>query len=254
VHVGAGYHSQHKSKAYKQAMRQACDAAIAKLTHGASANDAAECAIKALEDSPVTNAGIGSNLNRLGLVECDASMMCTDPDAFGAVGAVSEICNPIQAANALLKTSSRGPDQLAGLVPPMLLVGRGADEWAKTQGVPTSSNTREKITEESLKKYEGYMKRAFSVAVEEDEEGLLMDTVGAVCIDGSGNIAAGVSSGGIALKLPGRIGEASMFGSGCWAERRSNDSGDSKATVGCSVTGTGEQIMRTMLAKDCAQR
>ena len=45
------------------------------------------------------------------------------------------------------------------------------------------------------------------------------DTVGVVVMDSTGNVASTVSSGGIALKQPGRVGQASCFGCGCWAQR-----------------------------------
>lgn len=70
----------------------------------------------------------------------------------------------------------------------------------------------------------------------------MQDTVGAVaCVDG--DMAAGVSSGGILLKLPGRLGEAAVYGAGCWA------AGD----VACSVSGTGEDIVRSALARTIAE-
>ncbi|KAJ2728092.1 hypothetical protein IW152_006069 [Coemansia sp. BCRC 34962] len=247
VHVGAGYHGKSKEREYKAAMKSACRAAAELLGSGGSAGDAVECAITILEDSPATNAGIGSNLNRLGLVECDASIMSSQPDGFGAVGA----------------SAGRGPDPATGLVPPMMLAGEGADAWARESGVAVDRCSRRKITEEALSKYARYMDRLSAggepnveaAAGDEGDVDLQMDTVGAVCIDRWGEVSAGVSSGGIALKLPGRVGEAAMFGCGCWAEKTAPKEDPAGAlSVGCSVTGTGEQIMRTLLARDCAQR
>ncbi|KAJ2248002.1 hypothetical protein GGI13_004825 [Coemansia sp. RSA 455] len=143
----------------------------------------------------------------------------------------------------------------------MFLVGEGADSWAKENGVAIDRCSRHKITEEALAKYSRYMERisaggeSTEVVGSNEDIDLQMDTVGAVCIDRRGEVSAGVSSGGIALKLPGRVGEAAMFGCGCWAEKTISKA-DPRETLstGCSVTGTGEQIMRTLLARDCAQR
>ena len=66
----------------------------------------------------------------------------------------------------------------------------------------------------------------------------------------SGNVASTVSSGGIALKQPGRVGQASCFGCGCWAQRRRPEK--SGFTVGISTTGCGEHLVRTFLARECA--
>jgi taspase (threonine aspartase 1) len=79
------------------------------------------------------------------------------------------------------------------------------------------------------------------------DDNFLSDTVGAIAIDDEGNIAAGVSSGGIWLKSPGRVGEAAFFGAGCYAEDYRLDGRSYSAA--CSITGTGEQVMKTMFAK-----
>ncbi len=77
------------------------------------------------------------------------------------------------------------------------------------------------------------------------------DTVGVVVLDKQGRIASTVSSGGIALKQPGRVGQASCFGCGCWAQQGKNQS-NTPYTVGISTTGCGEHLVRTFLARECA--
>lgn len=79
---------------------------------------------------------------------------------------------------------------------------------------------------------------------------LLHDTVGAVCCDGQMRVAAGVSSGGHWLKLPGRVGEAGCLGAGCWAAR--GGALGSKPAVGVSVSGVGEAVMQGLVAKAAA--
>lgn len=84
---------------------------------------------------------------------------------------------------------------------------------------------------------------------EEEEDDHVTDTVGVVVMDCWGNVASTVSSGGIALKQPGRVGQAACFGCGCWAQ---NSRCPGQYSVGISTTGCGEHLVRTFLARECA--
>lgn len=99
------------------------------------------------------------------------------------------------------------------------------------------------------KKWKGRLEDSASrldvMASEADRESLLQDTVGAVAWHPSGGMTAGVSSGGILLKHPGRIGQATIFGAGCWAQHHP----EALDGMACSISGTGEQIIRGNLAR-----
>ncbi|RUS22276.1 threonine aspartase 1-like protein [Endogone sp. FLAS-F59071] len=257
VHVGAGFHSVAKEKRYRTACARSCQAAIEALRNGATALEAVEKAIRELENDSVTNAGYGSNLTLRGTVECDASIMEGRDGGFGAVGAVSGVRNPISTAKCLVDESAKGLMSL-GRIPPMFLAGAGARDWAQQHGLDVDNDGVELISDDALETYVSHLTRVnddHRVRGEPLEparaaQNMGHDTVGAVCVDTRGSVAAGVSSGGISLKFPGRVGEAAMYGCGCWAQDPAGD----VAGVGCSTTGTGEQLMKTLLAKTCADR
>ena len=71
------------------------------------------------------------------------------------------------------------------------------------------------------------------------------DTVGAVALDQFGNLAAGTSTGGTLSKAPGRVGDSSLIGCGCYADNLS---------AAVSLTGWGEPIMKLVLGKWAVDR
>jgi beta-aspartyl-peptidase (threonine type) len=71
------------------------------------------------------------------------------------------------------------------------------------------------------------------------------DTVGAVALDTAGHLAAATSTGGTINKTPGRVGDSSLIGCGCYAD-------DQSGAVSC--TGWGEPIMKLVLGKWATDR
>ncbi|KAJ7287827.1 asparaginase [Mycena rebaudengoi] len=244
VHGGAGLHGTSSEAEVKKALRLACNNALGSDT----ALSMVETAIASLEDSPLLNAGYGSNLTLDGTVECDAALMDGRTGDFGSVGAISGVKNPIHLARRILE-HSRVPDPL-GRIPPLTLVSHGAHAFASSHAVelvPPESL----VTPNAQKQWTTWKSRLASADPTHpaDTSGLhaFQDTVGAVAWNPAANeIASGVSSGGILLKYPGRIGEAAVFGAGCWAQA---PDGPKRPGMACSISGAGEYIVKANLAR-----
>ncbi|XP_076034377.1 taspase 1 isoform X2 [Oratosquilla oratoria] len=260
VHVGAGSHSSSLKGDYKLLCKRACKEAIGVLQQGGSALDAVCVATQVLEDSPLTNAGFGSSLTSDGNVECDASIMDGRSLRHGAAGAVPGVKNPILLARQILDAQAQ--PLTGGLVPPSFLTGTGAQTWAGSHGVETCeprdliAEKSQRIHEESVRQIQrleergGKRRRHILPEEQEEMQGALLDTVGAVCVDGAGYVASAVSSGGLLLKHSGRVGQAAVYGCGCWAENNCEGSG---LNISVSTSGCGEHLIRTMFARLCAQ-
>ena len=180
---------------------------------GAGALAAAVAAVRALEDEPMLNAGIGACFNRAGFIELDAGLMEGAELRAGAVGAVRDVRHPIDLALALLRDGRH-----------VLLVGEGASRYARENGVETCPPAMFE-TERQRRNLERML------ATESD-------TVGAVARDGLGHLAVAVSTGGVTGKLPGRLGDSPVPGAGFYAK--------DGAGAACA-TGQGEAFLRLVL-------
>ncbi|XP_041369355.1 threonine aspartase 1-like [Gigantopelta aegis] len=161
VHAGAGYHAAENEEKYLNVCRVACTAAMQCLKSGNNAVDAVTKAVKMLEDSPCTNAGVGSNLTLEGSVECDAGVMDGKSLTFGAVGSVSGVKNPVALAHKLVLVQLEGLLSL-GRIPPSVMVGEGARQWACQHGLQCVS-TDSLITDTSRKTYNRYKRKLDSI-------------------------------------------------------------------------------------------
>ena len=188
---------------------------------------ALEAAIKTLEDSPKFNCGYGSVLNLNGVVEMDASIVDGATGRFSAVAAIRQIRNPISVARRLMEKTRQ-----------VLLAGEGAYEFAIKEGLPEDNC----ISEEQFR---AWQKGKESLARGKTPSQNLFtgleyrgDTVGCVIWDGK-NLGAASSTGGVSLKIPGRVGDTPCLGGGIFASRTS--------AVVC--TGVGEAFVETLTAK-----
>lgn len=129
IHGGAGTIlkknlTDEQQKAYTAKLQEALDAGYKVLENGGTSTDAVIEAIKIMEDSPLFNAGKGAVFTNQGKNEMDASIMEGKDLNAGAVSGVRTVKNPITAARAVMDKSQH-----------VMLSGKGADDFAKTNGL-----------------------------------------------------------------------------------------------------------------------
>lgn len=238
VHGGAGTivrgaMTAELEKQYRDKLTEATETGYRLLKEGRSSLDAVEAVIKILEDSPLFNAGKGAVFTHEGTNELDASIMDGKTLKAGAVAAVRHVRNPISLARMVMEHS-----------PHVMLVGDGAEAFAKTQGmelVPPEyfyTDRRWKQLQEARAREDSADSRA---PAKTDTSESRHGTVGCVALDRLGNLAAGTSTGGTTNKKFGRVGDSPIIGAGTYANNR---------TCAVSATGTGEYFIRSVVAHD----
>lgn len=229
VHGGAWDIPDDQVEAHIAGCRRAAELGWALLRGGASAVDAVEAAVRSLEDDPTYDAGRGAFLNAAGEIELDAIIMEGAALKTGAVAAIQRVRNPVSLARLVMERTDH-----------CLLVGAGAEAWARTQGVPVCPIV-ELLEVRELERWRAQQAdptfkphNAFELSTAR------RGTVGAVARDSSGNLAAATSTGGTPNKLPGRVGDSPIVGSGAYADNH---------TAGVSATGWGESLMKVVFSK-----
>ena len=233
VHGGAWAIPDDMVEAHVKGVSHAMAAGWRVLERGGPALDAVEEAVVTMEDDETFDAGRGSFLNRDGKVQLDALIMDGLTLRAGGVGCVERIRNPVRAARKILSES-----------PHVYFVAEGAERFAAEHGIPLCNN-EELIIPREIQRLREYQAHASEVKPNLFAPTISHDTVGAVALDSAGNLASATSTGGTLNKAPGRLGDSSLIGCGCYADNQS---------AAASTTGWGEPIMKLVLAKWAADR
>ncbi len=244
VHGGAGTITRQnmtpeKEKAYTEVLQQALQAGYTILKKGGTSMDAVEASIRIMEDSPLFNAGKGAVFTHEGKNELDASIMDGRTLKAGAVAGVKSVRNPITLARKVMENSEH-----------VMLTGEGAEQFAKEQKLEIVdpsyfyTEARWKQLQQAKEGEKIQLDHSGDKGSNNEKiftEGKKFGTVGAVALDGYGNLAAATSTGGMTNKRWNRVGDAPIIGAGTYANNK---------TCAVSATGHGEFFIRSVVAYD----
>ena len=216
---------------YQSTVERAALAGFARVCTGLLT--AIETSINVMEDAVAFNAGFGSVLNRDGEIEMDALIIDGQSGRAGAVAAIQNVAHPISVARRVLQAT-----------PYVLLAGHGATLFAHEQGFPPVSceSPLQRSAWERMQNSGSWETTGINPFTGQPGPQRASDTVGCVvCSDG--DMAAGVSTGGLFFKAPGRVGDSAIVGAGAFASR----------TCAVAGTGLGEAFHELLLTRRVAQ-
>lgn len=234
AHGGAGNWRPGSESDALEGMRAAAQAGERVLRGGGSALDAVCATVVALEDNPIFNAGTGAVLNFDGFCELDACVMESRGARVGAVAALQRVRNPILVARKVMDETDH-----------VMLAGEGAQRFARVMGFPD----HDPVTEARRKDWQDKKAHLNEVLASDrtmkmrrflkDHPEYAGGTVGAAAVDSNGVLAAATSTGGVTMKLVGRVGDSPIPGAGNYASPH----------IAASATGTGEFVVRSLATR-----
>jgi beta-aspartyl-peptidase (threonine type) len=239
VHGGAGFWKKQVPKGLA-GVREAASEGLDLLRRGATALEAVEAAVIVMEDDPVFNAGKGSSLTASGSIEMDAGIMDGHDLSAGAVALIRRVKNPIRLARIVMEKTDH-----------VLLAGQEAEKLARAFGLPERNQVTQYRKKLLLEVKKGGVDERISWVRKNREllstspKLMKLDTVGAVAVDEEGDFAAAASTGGPTMKLPGRIGDTPVIGSGLYCDNRAG---------AATVTGLGEIAIKLAMSRTVCLR
>lgn len=180
--------------------------------------DAVEKGVMVTESSHNLSVGLDAYPDASGVVTLDACIMDEKSNA-GSVAFLERVRHPVSVARKVMETT-----------PHVMLVGAGAQEFAKTHGFVLE---KQKLSAEAKEAYKKWKKEQAANAAKGHEKD--HDTIGMLALDATGNLSGSCTTSGLAFKLRGRVGDSPIIGSGLYVD---NEVGAATAT------GLGEMVMR----------
>ncbi|MBK9273452.1 MAG: N(4)-(beta-N-acetylglucosaminyl)-L-asparaginase [Flavobacteriales bacterium] len=187
------------------------------LEDGGSTLDAVVEGVAAVEnDLGNRSVGQGGRPDRDGHVTLDACVQDHDGRA-GSVAFVEHFPNPVRIARAVMERT-----------PHVMLVGEGAEQWARENGFAERRITLPGVQAEWK---EWAVKSDYKPVVNIENH----DTIGQLAVDAQGRLAGSCTTSGVAYKVHGRVGDSPIIGAGLFV--------DGEVGAACA-TGTGELVIR----------
>ncbi len=235
IHGGAGaipadLFARDEGARYRASLSSVLDAGYAILERGGSSLDAVTCAVRALEDDPLFNAGHGAALTREGWAELDAAVMDGKDQRAGAVASVRHVKNPIDLARRVMEKSRHVL---------LVSVGRGRVRAGRrhSRSCPTPTSAQTSVSSSSRRSSEG---SGFRILMPMGAwRGHRRARSARSRFDKHGNLAAATSTGGMTNKRQGRVGDSPIIGAGTYAKN---------GVCAISATGHGEYFIRAVAA------
>lgn len=192
------------------------------LQAGKPALDAALAGAQAVEDDPKVNSvGYGGLADAIGNVSLDACVMDGQTLACGGVAGLNNVRHAAAVARRVMEKT-----------PHVLLVGQGAQQFALQQGFPLETL----LTPESVAEWEKrHEKHRQGTAPPQGVPDQSHDTVTVLALDKKGHLGGVCTTSGLALKMPGRVGDSPLIGAGLYVDNLAGAAGG---------TGVGEEIIR----------